>query len=26
LLQRHRLVGERLSAVARAWSAIPGKA
>jgi hypothetical protein len=26
LLERHRLVGERLLAVARAWSATPGNA
>jgi hypothetical protein len=26
LLERHRLVGERLLAVARAWSATPGRA
>jgi hypothetical protein len=26
LLERHRLVGERLRAVARAWGATPGNA
>ena len=26
LLKRHRMVGERLRAVARAWSATPGNA